>query len=88
MPLLPPHSSRSGGISKYRVRPVDEFLYVAVMYLVGLRDDKGKFLGTEVVLHPLGDGLSRPVLNTHTTRHMTRQFLVDIRAKHLVGQGI
>ena len=67
---------------------VHELFYAAIVHLIGLRDDKGEFLGAEVVLHPLGNGLAGPVLNAHTASHMTCQLLVDIRAEHLIGHGI
>ena len=46
--------------------------------MIGFRDDKGELLGTEVVLHPLGNGLARPVFNAHTTGHVLDEVLLDV----------
>ena len=49
-------------IRKYGILPVDELVYITVIHLLGLRDDKGKLFGAKVVLHPFGNSLTGPVL--------------------------
>ena len=75
-------------IRKYGILPVDELVYITVIHLLGLRDDKGKLFGAKLVLHPFGNSLTGPVLYSYTTSHMTGQLLIDIRVEHLIGYGI
>jgi hypothetical protein len=35
-------------IRKYGILPVDELVYITVIHLLGLRDDKGKLFGSPV----------------------------------------
>ena len=52
--------------------------------VVGLGYDEFQFSGAEIVLHPLGDGLPRPVLNAHTTGHVPCQVIDEITGQHLL----